>query len=555
MSHLTSQFWAADLGIESPFTIPSGIITTVPSVLARIARDVPQVGFLTTKTISLEPREGYREPVLHEYYPGCFVNAVGLANPGAESFVAAMRQFLPLEGNKPLMVSIMGGDAEEFLQCALILDPIADAFELNLSCPHVKGHGQAVGSDPHVVRAIIKLLKQTVSKPIVPKLSPNLGNMTAMAEVCREAGADGLSLINTVGPGTAVDEDGNPVLSNVAGGLSGAGILPIGLRAVREAAQAGLPIIAAGGISSASHVRAYRKAGARLFAVGSSLAGKTTGEVAEFFKKLAHALETDTEYPDESGSHRSTTRTTYTRTEVTENRSFGENLFGLSLKSGPSCAPGQFFFLRIPGLGEKPFSPMNDEEPCYLVRAVGPFTRGLARLRPGESIYLRGPYGNGFPQPRKGQPLVLIAGGTGTAPVLMAAKRWHESEARGFFGFSSPIANWMVQEIVRAVPRALIVVDPAGRVGMVLETLARDVKENRGLYGDSLVLVCGPGAMTLAALRLLDGTVPRDRIFVAREDIMRCGIGVCGSCGTETGLRSCVDGPVMNPHWGSGLVS
>jgi len=128
MARSTSQHWYAALGIKHPFTIPSGIVTTLPSVIARIARSIPEIGFLTTKTISVQSREGYREPVLHEYYPGCFVNAVGLANPGAESFLSSMREFLPLYGSKPLLVSIMGCDAEEFLQCASILDPIADKF-------------------------------------------------------------------------------------------------------------------------------------------------------------------------------------------------------------------------------------------------------------------------------------------------------------------------------------------------------------------------------------------------------------------------------------------
>ena len=160
------------LGIRTPFTIPSGIVTTVPSVIARVARDVPGIGFLTTKTLSLAPRTGYREPIVHEYYPGCFVNAVGLANPGAESFLQAMRPLLPLHDRKPLLVSIMGSDPEEFLKCALVLEPIADAFELNLSCPHVKGAGQSVGSDPEAVRRVIRLLKDRIRQPIIPKLSP-----------------------------------------------------------------------------------------------------------------------------------------------------------------------------------------------------------------------------------------------------------------------------------------------------------------------------------------------------------------------------------------------
>jgi len=181
----------ARLGIGSPFTIPSGIVTTTPTVLARIARDVSDIGFLTTKTISLEPRAGYREPVLHEYFPGCFVNAVGLANPGARAFLDAMRPLLPLSNRKPLVVSIMGASPEQFLKCARILEPIADVFELNLSCPHVKGAGQVIGSDPQAVQTIIRLLKEAVAKPIVAKLSPNLGDIPGMARLCRDAGAKG----------------------------------------------------------------------------------------------------------------------------------------------------------------------------------------------------------------------------------------------------------------------------------------------------------------------------------------------------------------------------
>jgi len=548
MARSTSQHWYAALGIKHPFTIPSGIVTTLPSVIARIARSIPEIGFLTTKTISVQSREGYREPVLHEYYPGCFVNAVGLANPGAESFLSSMREFLPLYGSKPLLVSIMGCDAEEFLQCASILDPIADAFELNLSCPHVKGTGQAVGSDPEAVRSIIRLLKDSINKPIIPKLSPNLGDIGGMARVCRDAGADGLSLINTVGPGTAVDSDGNPILSNISGGLSGAGILPIGLRAVREATEAGLPIIAAGGISTAGHVRAYRKAGASLFAVGSSLAGKSTAEIANFFKRLVASLESEPEKSETQDTAPHYTRTTYVRTVVKDNKQFGHNLFRLRLEAGPACAPGRFFFLRLPGIGEKPFSPQDDEQPSYLVRAVGPFTRALQGLKRGDAIYLRGPYGKGFPTPGRGQPLILLAGGTGAAPILMAAKRWKDSVAGGFFGFSTPVSDWLSDEIYSAVPGVHVVIDAVGKVGLVLESLARNLDENSRLYEKSWVFMCGPAGMTLAALPILDRIVPREQIFIAREDIMRCGIGVCGSCGERAGLRSCVDGPVMSPE-------
>ena len=296
------------LGIRAPFTIPSGIVTTVPSVIARIARDTSEIGFLTTKTLSLEPREGYREPILYEYQPRCFVNAVGLANPGAETFRDAMKPLLPLHDAKPLVVSIMGGKPDEFLKCALILDPIADAFELNLSCPHVKGAGQSVGSDPDAVRRTIRTVKSRINKLIIPKLSPNLGDVGSMARLCEEEGADALTLINTVGPGTACDVDGNPVLSNVNGGLSGAGVLPIGLRAVREAAaRVNIPIIACGGIGSPEDVIAYFRAGACLFGVGSALAGMTTSGIVRFFRALAMSLDGSPETDSHSNKERDST--------------------------------------------------------------------------------------------------------------------------------------------------------------------------------------------------------------------------------------------------------
>ncbi len=535
----------APLKIKSPFTIPSGIVTTVPSVIARIARDMPQIGFLTTKTLSLYPRPGYREPVLHEYYPGCFVNAVGLANPGAESFLQSMKSLLPLQDSKPLFVSIMGADPEEFLECARILDPIADAFELNLSCPHVKGAGQCVGSEPDSVRSIIRLLKKHLNKPIIPKLSPNLGDIGGMSQLCEAAGADALSLINTVGPGIAVDSQGQPILSNVVGGLSGAGILPVGLKAVREAASlVKIPIIASGGIYSAQDVNAYKSAGAGLFAVGSALAGMNTSSIADFFKNLVHELEQGQGDQSARGLPIQP-RTDYFRTTVVDNRAVGASIFMLRLKEGPICAPGRFFFLRVPGVGEKPFSPMFDIEPVYLVRNVGPFTAALERLKPGDSIDMRGPYGKGFSPPENGKPLILIGGGTGVAPVILAGTSFRKSVSKSFFGFAADPTETFRDEILSRIPGSRIVSDPPGRVGEIVRALESDLVANPALYQDCAAFVCGPRPMMNAIVDILRQCSPRGGIHLAREDVMRCGIGICGSCGTENGLRSCVDGPVM----------
>jgi dihydroorotate dehydrogenase (NAD+) catalytic subunit len=340
--------------------------------------------------------------------------------------------------------------------------------------------------------------------------------------------------------------DGNPILTNVNGGLSGAGILPVGLKAVREAASAvDIPIIAMGGISCADDVLAYKQAGASLYGVGSALAEMTTPKIAEFFARLGQTLK---QRPEQSAPPKcvaAASRTTYFKTTVTRNDPFGQDLFKLSLRSGPACDPGRFFFLRLPGTGEKPFSPAQDAEPDYLVRAIGPFTRALQGLKPGDSIFMRGPYGQGFPEPGPGNRLVLVAGGTGTAPIVMALSRWKAFAARAFFGFSAQIEQWFQDELEAMSPSVRVVIDAPDHVGEVVRALEEDIVSNPALYADCRVFVCGPDPMMRAAAKALENSVPRDNIFLAREDIMRCGIGICGSCGTCTGLRSCVDGPVM----------
>jgi len=225
----------------------------------------------------------------------------------------------------------------------------------------------------------------------------------------------------------------------------------------------------------------------------------------------------------------------------------GPGFFQIRLEAGRSCEPGQFFFLRLPGVGEKPFSPARDIEPVYLVRSVGPFTRALDGLQPGDTVYMRGPYGKGFPVPDKGGPLVLLAGGTGAAPLIMAARRWSGFVAEAFFGFSFEAPEALRAELVSAAPRCRIVCDPPDKVGEVLQALRQDVTARPDLYGTCTLFLCGPAGMMEAALRILGNCIPRERIFMAREDVMKCGIGLCGSCGTPAGLRSCVDGPVMTP--------
>ncbi|MCH1491417.1 MAG: tRNA-dihydrouridine synthase, partial [Luminiphilus sp.] len=210
--------------LSGRFTIPSGIVTTAPSIIQRVLRDMPEVGVITTKSIGLEPRLGNREPVYSQFAPGCFVNAVGLTNPGARASLESLRQ-VEVPTDRFLLVSIFGGSIEEFVAVAKILEPVADGFELNLSCPHASGYGMAMGQDPKMVGQIVSAVKTAVGKPVIPKLTPNVANISEIGQAALDAGADGLCAINTVGPGYT-ESHGAPVLSNGVGGMSGKGVLP-----------------------------------------------------------------------------------------------------------------------------------------------------------------------------------------------------------------------------------------------------------------------------------------------------------------------------------------
>ena len=205
----------------------------------------------------------------------------GLTNPGAEKSAETLSK-LRVPEDRFLLTSIFGGSLEEFVEVARLLAPYSHGLELNLSCPHAKGYGMAMGQDPDLVRAITRAVKSVVNIPVIPKLTPNTPDIAAIARAAIEGGADALCAINTVGPGYT-SAFGKPVLSNGAGGMSGKGVLPIALKCVGEiAAACDTPIIGCGGISSAADVRAFRDAGASVFGVGSALVGMTSAEIGEY---------------------------------------------------------------------------------------------------------------------------------------------------------------------------------------------------------------------------------------------------------------------------------
>jgi dihydroorotate dehydrogenase (NAD+) catalytic subunit len=260
----------AGVHFNNPILLASGTAGFARELAGVVALD--RVGGLVTKAVSLEPREGNLPPRVAEL-DGGMLNSVGLANPGVE---VVRREALPwISTHIPalrVLVNVVGFTVDEYARTITRLDDIAThvAYELNLSCPNTAAGGVEFGADPALVGEVVASCRRATRRPIFVKLSPALPNVAVVARAARDAGADGLTLVNTM-PGTAF-LGGTPRVGNGFGGVSGPGLLPIGLLAVSRVADAlpGVPIIGVGGVSRVEHVRDYLRAGASLVAIGTA---------------------------------------------------------------------------------------------------------------------------------------------------------------------------------------------------------------------------------------------------------------------------------------------
>lgn len=233
--------------------------------------DLNRLGAVVVKGIRMEPTPGNALPRMVEVYGG-LVNAIGLQGPGASCFV---RDYLPFlrQYDVPVIVNIWGKSLEEYGEVAAFFDRVdgVDALELNISCPNVKEGGIAFGTDPKMAAEVIGLARSKTKLPLIPKLSPNVSNVALFAKVAEDAGADAVSLINTL-PAMVIDTASRrPVLANTIGGLSGPGIKPVAIKQVWEASRAiSIPVIGMGGIRTGLDAVEFMIAGASAVAVGTA---------------------------------------------------------------------------------------------------------------------------------------------------------------------------------------------------------------------------------------------------------------------------------------------
>jgi dihydroorotate dehydrogenase (NAD+) catalytic subunit len=227
-------------------------------------------GAVVTKGVSVKPWTGNPPPRVLET-PSGMLNAIGLQNPGVESFIREAMPFLK-EYQTPVIVNIVGKTIGEYVAVAERLSEFSEiaGFELNISCPNVKEGGIAFGTDPGVAHEITKAVRRATRRPLIVKLSPNVTDIALIAEKVADAGADALSLINTL-LGMAIDlKRRRPFLGNCVGGLSGPAIKPVALRMVWQVAKrVSVPVIGMGGIATAADALEFIMAGASAVAIGT----------------------------------------------------------------------------------------------------------------------------------------------------------------------------------------------------------------------------------------------------------------------------------------------
>lgn len=281
----------------NPTILASGILGVSGSSLVNVAKN--GAGALTTKSIGMEERKGHPCPVILTYEQG-MVNAVGLSNSGVKENIAEI-EYAKKHAGIPIIASIFASTIKEF---GIIAKEISkakpDMIEVNISCPNVEAEfGKPFAADPKLSAKVTKIVKSSTKLPVIVKLSPNVTSIGEIAKAVAKAGADGITAINTAGPGMVINiEAARPVLSNKTGGISGPAIKPIAVRCVYDVYSAlreikkDIPIIGTGGVTYGNDAIEMFMAGASAVGIGTGVYyrgvdvfRKVSMEIKEFMKK------------------------------------------------------------------------------------------------------------------------------------------------------------------------------------------------------------------------------------------------------------------------------
>jgi len=283
-------------GVElpNPTILASGVLGLTNEVMVRVAR--AGAGAVTTKSISLAPRDGYHNPVVLQWEQG-LINAVGLSNPGVEVMVeeirAAKEKLAPL--GVPVIASIFADTTYDFGTIArYVSEARPGLIEINISCPNIDDqYARMFAATPYVSAQVTRRVKRNTDLPVLVKLSPNVTDIVEVAQAVVEAGADGITAVNSLGPGLILDiETRRPVLAHGKGGVSGPAMRPIAVRCVYDICRAvDVPVVAVGGVTSGRDAVEMLLVGAAAVGIGSAVAYRGMGVFEAVCRETAAYME------------------------------------------------------------------------------------------------------------------------------------------------------------------------------------------------------------------------------------------------------------------------
>ncbi len=509
----------------------SGVASTKKELIELFDRKIPSIDIITTKSFQVRPNPGNREPVVCSPSPGNFGNSVGLRNPGMDVILPQIREIREHGLRALLNISLSASAPEDFITLVKAFDPYADMLELNFSCPHAAaGYGASIGSDKCIASSYVKAINDAYPERkalLIIKLTPNVPDIGEIAKAVISAGADGIAAINTVGPKLYIEPDsGQPILNNKLGGKGGASgewVNEEALKCIREIRKAigDEPIILGmGGVTRPEDVTAMLESGADSVGIGSALSRVMPSEWEHYLSLMKSGGDVSSLLSNEN-------KLVYTPHRVLSKEMHKGNVMIMKLSGSMNCQPGEFAFIWVPGLGEKPFSVAVNDPLTFLIKKRGQFTEGLFGVEVGDTVYTRGLYGSPmvYTPSRKA---LLIAGGTGAAvlPLIAEKLKGDDTEMDIRVGLAEESDGPDPLEDVLSSYGTYRSVADDGKPGRVLDTISE-----KDLEGDVSAYIVGPGKMMEKAAKLLESLGLDDsRIYLSMEKNTMCGIGMCGEC-------------------------
>lgn len=541
----------------------SGVATTKPELCRWFEEKVPSSEVITTKSYQVVATPGNREPFICETSEGNFGNSVGLRNPGMEYVLPQLEKMREKDLRIWLNVSLAGNNPEDFITLVKAFDEVADSIELNFSCPHAKaGFGASIGMDKDIASSYVKKITEAYPERkslLFIKLTPNAPNCGEIAKAVIEAGADGISAINTVGPVDHIDPvTGTSILLHGKGGKSGEWVYERAIECIKEIRSAvgdEVPIIGMGGVSDGKKAYEMIEAGADAVGIGSALAHvgqQNWGPYFDAVKKEAEALLKGEEVSLHSRDFlKKGGLMDYKPFKVVKKVLHSSDTVLITLDGAlKGFKPGEFVFLWIPGVGEKPFSVATSDPLMFIIKKRGTFTSAVFdKLNEGDQILLRGPYGAAAETP-KAKKAIIVAGGTGEAVAMPLAEKLAEDKTPMSFLVGTSVdgdRGILVKELSQYGDYKCV--SDNGKPGRILDSLEPEIKKATAdgtKIEDIAFYLIGPEVfMKFASRTIKSFGAPTDMILLSMERNTMCGVGLCGECSCG-GKLSCQWGTFMS---------